>query len=283
MKIKPKNILFLLVLMYSPICSQGLNSLNLNQVIHKDSLHFIQVSTDSLFNSKQIISLLAFHKSPLSRYKIEFTYNSLELIPTSKFAEAKSAAAAINGGFFDMKKGGSVSYFELNDSIINYTHNSESRLTKPNSIFNGVIILSKKVEILIDSFENEQFYEQSKNETAVLLTGPLLLLDSAKVQLPEGDFPIRRNPRTFFCLTDSLVVLITIDGRTDRASGMNLFEAQDFLLSIGIKYAINLDGGGSTTMWIKERGVVNFPSDKSGERAVSNALLILDKKRKFSE
>ena len=39
--------------------------------------------------------------------------------------------------------------------------------------------------------------------------------------------------------------------------------------------AINLDGGGSTTMWIKGKGVINFPSDASGERPVSNVLLII--------
>ncbi len=58
---------------------------------------------------------------------------------------------------------------------------------------------------------------------------------------------------------------------------MSLIEAQQFLQDIGCVDAINLDGGGSTTMWTKEKGVVNFPSDKSGERSVSNALLIMNK------
>ncbi|MCK4879516.1 MAG: phosphodiester glycosidase family protein, partial [Bacteroidales bacterium] len=40
--------------------------------------------------------------------------------------------------------------------------------------------------------------------------------------------------------------------------------------------AINLDGGGSTTMWTKDNGVVNRPSDKRGERPVANAILILE-------
>ena len=39
--------------------------------------------------------------------------------------------------------------------------------------------------------------------------------------------------------------------------------------------AANLDGGGSATMWIKGLGVVNHPTDSTGERPVSNALVIL--------
>jgi exopolysaccharide biosynthesis protein len=275
---KIKYSLLLIVILCLQIVAQVSKPFNFNQVIEKDSLLFKQISTDSLLESKQIISILAFQKNPGSRYKLEFSYDSKILMPTSKFAELRNAVAAINGGFFDMKKGGSVSYFELNDSIINYTHDSESRLAKQNSIFNGVIIFTKENEILIQPFRDEQYYEMSKDESAVLLTGPLLLIDSAKVKLPVGDFPKRRNPRTFFCLTDSYVILVTVDGRSEKAYGMDLFEAQEYLLSIGIKYAINLDGGGSTTMWLKDRGVVNNPSDKSGERPVSNVLLILDKK-----
>lgn len=56
---------------------------------------------------------------------------------------------------------------------------------------------------------------------------------------------------------------------------MNLFEAQQFLLSIGCIDAINLDGGGSTTMWTNSRGVVNYPNDGGEERPVSNVLLII--------
>ena len=46
---------------------------------------------------------------------------------------------------------------------------------------------------------------------------------------------------------------------------------------VGCVDAINLDGGGSTTMWTKDKVIVNFPSDKTGERPVSNALLIINK------
>ncbi|MGW6159705.1 phosphodiester glycosidase family protein, partial [Streptomyces sp. NPDC055144] len=42
----------------------------------------------------------------------------------------------------------------------------------------------------------------------------------------------------------------------------------------GLRDAINLDGGGSTTM-VAGGGVINAPSDATGERPVGDALLIL--------
>ena len=77
--------------------------------------------------------------------------------------------------------------------------------------------------------------------------------------------------------------MITIDGRHRKAKGMSLIEVQDFLISLGCSDAINLDGGGSTTMWIKSdknNAVVNCPSDNGkfdaeGERKVANAILLV--------
>ena len=76
-------------------------------------------------------------------------------------------------------------------------------------------------------------------------------------------------------MTNESVIFITIDGRNTEAEGMSLIEAQKFLLNLGCVNAINLDGGGSTTMWSKEKSIVNFPSDELSKRPVSNALLIV--------
>ena len=76
------------------------------------------------------------------------------------------------------------------------------------------------------------------------------------------------------CKTKDAVLFITIDGRSEKASGMNLIEVQKYLKTIGCIDAINLDGGGSTVMWTKKNGIINNPSDKNGERSVANAILI---------
>jgi exopolysaccharide biosynthesis protein len=85
-----------------------------------------------------------------------------------------------------------------------------------------------------------------------------------------------RHPRTAIArLKDGLVMVVTVDGRQPGVSaGMTLPELADLLLEFGALEAINLDGGGSTTMVVNGK-LVNKPSDPAGERPVSDALLIL--------
>jgi hypothetical protein len=56
---------------------------------------------------------------------------------------------------------------------------------------------------------------------------------------------------------------------------MTLIGFADYMKSLGAVYAVNLDGGGSTTMWVAGQGIVNEPSDSTGERSVTNAVLVL--------
>jgi exopolysaccharide biosynthesis protein len=68
--------------------------------------------------------------------------------------------------------------------------------------------------------------------------------------------------------------MISVDGRQPGVSvGMNLNELAEYLLSLGAVDAMNLDGGGSTTMFLDGK-VVNTPSDKEGERKVGDAILV---------
>ncbi|MCK4991581.1 MAG: hypothetical protein KAS29_13885, partial [Bacteroidales bacterium] len=89
-------------------------------------------------------------KESLHRYSIDFAYQASELLKTSQIAENRSALAAINGGFFDMDNGGSVTYFERNDSVISKTRNSDLKWAVPDSIINGALILPKNHILEID-------------------------------------------------------------------------------------------------------------------------------------
>ncbi len=82
-----------------------------------------------------------------------------------------------------------------------------------------------------------------------------------------------RNPRTGIGLMpDGRIVLVVVDGRQRGSAGMSLAELASFFLRLGATSAMNLDGGGSSTMAIKGQ-VANNPSDGL-ERAVANAILI---------
>ena len=67
---------------------------------------------------------------------------------------------------------------------------------------------------------------------------------------------------------------MTVDGRQQSSIGMSLVEFGDLMIGLGCYQALNLDGGGSTTM-VVENKIVNSPSDSTGERPVANALLVV--------
>lgn len=82
-----------------------------------------------------------------------------------------------------------------------------------------------------------------------------------------------RHPRTAVGMTAKKeLLLVTVDGRQWISRGMTLPELARLMQSLGAVTAINLDGGGSTTMSVKGM-VVNSPCE-GVERAVANALLV---------
>jgi len=104
------------------------------------------------------------------------------------------------------------------------------------------------------------------------------LVRNGKVQSGnvDGTTPFhRRNPRTGMGSTaDGRLLVVTVDGRRPGHSiGMSLRELAELFVRLGAWAAINLDGGGSTTMVI-DGAVVNRVSDPQ-ERKVPCALLVL--------
>ncbi len=119
------------------------------------------------------------------------------------------------------------------------------------------------------------------------LTGgwPLLIKDGMNMirwnPSIEGvieNFSEQRHPRSGigFSADKSTLFLITVDGRQQMSRGMTLLEFADLMINEGIYNGLNLDGGGSTTMVIKDK-VVNSPSDATGERLVGNCLMVIRK------
>lgn len=93
-------------------------------------------------------------------------------------------------------------------------------------------------------------------------------------EMTTRSFVETRHPRTAVAkLKDGKFLMITVDGRTESSGGIGLQDLAEYLLSLGATDAMNLDGGGSTTMFVDGK-VVNHPSDKEGERKVSDAILV---------
>jgi len=101
-------------------------------------------------------------------------------------------------------------------------------------------------------------------------------VDDWTVEQLTAGFPETRHPRTLIGThSDGSVWLITVDGRQPKFSaGMSLYELRSLASRLGLVQALNLDGGGSTTMWVQGQ-IVNSPSDAAGPRKVSDALLVM--------
>jgi len=65
--------------------------------------------------------------------------------------------------------------------------------------------------------------------------------------------------------------LVVVDGRQQVSVGMSFNELQRLADRLELTDALNLDGGGSSTMVVRGK-VVNRPSDAAGPRAVSDAI-----------
>jgi hypothetical protein len=102
----------------------------------------------------------------------------------------------------------------------------------------------------------------------------VLVRDGQVVQDTVIDHLTARHPRTGLGLSADgfKLYLVVVDGRRQGVSiGVTTRQLGEIMKELGAWKAINLDGGGSSTMWLQGRGVVNLPSDGS-ERVVANHL-----------
>lgn len=234
-----------------------------------------QFVNKSLFTSSQNINILEIKLSRKNRIALGYEHKLLK--PTSEFGKTANAIAAINGTFFDVKNGGSVDYLKVNDSIIAtnrpYPNNERARHQR------SALVLHKR-KLQIAKWNGSADWESNLKSANIMLTGPLLVLNKQAEPLDTGEFNRVRHPRSAIAIPGKKRVLfITIDGRHENAAGMSLHELTKIMQWLQVHHGINLDGGGSTTLWLQQQGVVNYPSDNKkwdheGERKVANVVLI---------
>lgn len=244
------------------------------RVVWKES-HF-----DNLFGSKQNINLIVV-KNKRSAPVISFASAGDSLKPTSWFGKKFNATVALNGTFFDVKNGGSVDLIKVDGHLMDTTRLSEKGLVEHQQA--AIVIHKNRVQIVYGG--NKPGWDRQLPDDNVMTTGPLLLKDGQPHPLQKNAFNDNRHPRTCLCLGPrKQLIMATVDGRNANAQGMNLHELTSLMRWLGCRDAINLDGGGSTTLWISSvgegsNGVVNYPSDSkqwihTGERPVSNVMII---------
>ena len=230
----------------------------------------------NLFEANQFLCIL--EVAPGVRFDIVPAADGT-LETTSALADRTGAVAAVNGSFFNMRPPyGSVNYLrvdsaEVSPNVLGGIRKSRRTLQQTGAIatFRGGLYMLKG-----DALER---WERDIEAEDVVSTGPVLLIGGEPEPVAKDRFNTNRHPRTAAGRrADGTVLLVVADGRNKQADGLSMLELQQVMAALGCADAINLDGGGSTTMVV--RGVVvNHPSDNNrfdaaGERPVANAVVV---------
>ncbi len=241
-----------------------------------------------LFDSNQYISIIEID-SKRAGGRFTFANDPGKITPTSKFAKDSGAVVAMNGTFYNMRPPyNCVCYFKKNgvETFAN-TEKMEQR-------DNGAVVIDKKGRISVVAADPAnpgnimpQSWAAEIKAPSVMCSGPLLLVDGKAARLDDNSFNKNRHPRSAVATKGKKIYLIAVDGRSkENAQGVSLWEFTSIMRYLGVDDAINLDGGGSTTLYAEgenENGILNHPSDnkifdREGERQVVNSLLFIKKK-----
>ena len=194
------------------------------------------------------------------------TYGKNITEKTSTIAETVNAILAINGDYYGVQQRG---YVLKNGKIYRETSNSKEDLV----IYkDGSWKFINEDEVTLQELVDDGAYN-------ILSFGPALVLDSSVAvdTNDEVDKAMKNNPRTAIGkLAENHYVFVVSDGRTNKSTGLTLYELANFMKELGCTEAYNLDGGGSSTMYFNGN-VINNPTtngNRISERSVSDIVYI---------
>ena len=186
---------------------------------------------------------------------------------TSEIAESVNAILAINGDYYGAQESGYV----IRNGVI-------YRSTPKSGNEDLVIYEDGSFEIINeDDVTAEELLE--KGAQNVLAFGPALV-ENGSVSVTEGEEvgkAMASNPRTAIgIIGENHYVFVVADGRTSENEGLSLHELAEFMESLGVQTAYNLDGGGSSAMYFNGE-IVTQPTTNGRsieERRVSDIVYI---------
>lgn len=261
---------------------------------------------DSILDRMESINALVINLDA-APIEYDFSWFNNQRSTLSHVADSTMAIAGVNSGYFEyLEDGGYVTFHKSKGQINQEVTISENhvRFWKHQSAF---ILNGEKNFSMIQG--NQDLYRNLASEN-IISSAPLLISDGIPVgkyfvkqkegdksHLP-GEHPDRHQagygPRMAFALTSNRqLILIAVDGRSPLAQGINAEELTVLLYDyFKANNAINMDGGGSLTMFVRgatPTGVVNYPSDQRkinpdgfdhiGQRKIGMGLLLIPKSK----
>lgn len=271
--------------------------------------------TDPVSNAAQFVHVAEIDLN--KGYALKYVYDSNQDIP-SNIMKKYNALVSMNGGL-----GASQIFIKVAGVIykaIQQDKNAETGV--PNWRNDGAICTNPEGRVFIANAifsedglpdyganvaRQRQFYKEALIDMPNIISGSALLIDGynpiGTQYIPQGvdyrdyesnsEHPFwhqgTRHPRTAIGITgDNRLIMLVVNGRLSGCSGFSAKEMTNFLReNFDPKYALNLDGGGSSCMCVKGCGdpdthVVNWPCDNgkrdhAGERTVQTFLYIVKK------
>lgn len=226
-----------------------------------------------LFSSNQSVTVFEIDLNS-DNLSLAIPHVNSGFIKTSDAAWSVGAIAAINGSYFDTTNGGSTTFLKKDGTVVTQTRS-------------GFTWYRENAGFGLDEDGNPVIIQKpsagwsSTSHPTMLASGPMLVMNGEEIEQVDKAFTQNRHPRTAIGLTDdNKLIAVVVDGRFSEAHGMSTPELAELMAELGCTSAMNLDGGGSSTAWVKTRGVVNYPSDNGkfdhqGERGVATAIGII--------
>ncbi len=185
---------------------------------------------------------------------------------TSDFAESVDAVAAVNGDFFSYEDY-DTSGLAVGDGVAWSSDNTSE----------GFIVGGRDHAWISPPSEDWSTLASWMHE-AVGGRPQLVIEGVAQSGFTDPSHCSDLHPRTAVGLSRDrqTLYMVVVDGRSSQSDGIDCDDLADLMVDLGAETALNLDGGGSSTLWTASGGVENDPSDGS-ERVVGNHLaLVID-------
>jgi len=212
-------------------------------------------------------------------------YQDTLLSPTHEIAEKENALAAVNGNFFHMQRGGSVCYLKVGGRVIDTSQTNLGQKYFLDELDDAAFTIDAMGKVAILPCPPAGWQSLTHIPT-ILSGGPPLLIHNKAIPLINHSFNRNRYARTGVGITTRHhLLIVAIDGHSDKSRGVTIDEFRTLFQYLHCTDAMNLDGGGSTTMYIKGQpynGIVNYPTDNkkydhTGERKIANILAVIRK------
>ena len=186
---------------------------------------------------------------------------------TSSIAKSVNAILAINGDYYGVQESGYV----LRNGVI---YRSTASKNQQDLVINkdGTFSIINELDTDINSLLEQGAYNILSFGPALVQNGSVSVSENTEVAKAMSS-----NPRTVVGVISNLhYVFVVSDGRTNQSEGLTLYQLAEFMKSLGVKTAYNLDGGGSSTMYFNGE-IINNPTtngNKISERSVSDIVYI---------